>query len=251
VFSSYEANPNYEGFWGGHVPDEEHIYWNEARSGMYQDFIRRFIAGRSGRLLDFGSGLGFFLKAMARHENWEAFGCEIAPGAVRFARETLAIKNVSCGRLENMDFQFGSFDLITMWDVLEHLSEPRLVLRRCHDLLKEGGRLFIRTPNVVVALFRARLRRLFQMADPSKSYLQVKDHAHHYSMSTIRELLHQHGFSETEFIHLRPVEHYSGRLGSVSRGLANALFVGVKGLAAISRGHLNFDNLFVLSRKGM
>jgi 2-polyprenyl-3-methyl-5-hydroxy-6-metoxy-1,4-benzoquinol methylase len=233
------------------VPEGKHAYWSEARHEMYQDFMRRFIAGRSGRLLDFGSGLGFFLKAMAKHENWEAFGCEISPGAVQFARETLAIKNVRCGRLENMDFQAGSFDLITMWDVLEHLPEPRLILRRCHDLLKEGGRLFIRTPNVTVALFRARLRRVFQMADPGKSYLQVKDHAHHYSVSSMRELLHQHGFSGTDFIHLRPVEDYSGRLGSLSRGVATAMFVGVKGLAAISKGHLNFDNLFVLTRKGM
>lgn len=232
------------------MPKGKHVYWSEARNGMYQHFIRLFITGRSGRLLDFGSGLGFFLKAMAEHEEWETFGCEISPGAVQFARETLAIRNVSCGRLENMNFQSGSFDLITMWDVLEHLSEPRLVLSRCHDLLKEGGRLFIRTPNVAVALFRARLRRLFRVADPGTSYLQVKDHAHHYSVSTIRELLHQHGFSRTEFVHLRPIEDYSGRLGILSRGVANAVFVGVKWLAAISRGRVNFDNLFVLAQKG-
>ena len=167
VFSSYKTNPHYEGFWGRHVPEGKHAYWSEARREMYQDFMRRFIAGRSGRLLDFGSGLGFFLKAMAKHENWEAFGCAISPGAVQFARETLAIKNVRCGRLENMDFQAGSFDLITMWDVLEHLPEPRLILRRCHDLLKEGGRLFIRTPNVTVA--SARWRRATLRSMPSRS----------------------------------------------------------------------------------
>ena len=249
VFSSFKADPFYDGFWGGHVPEGEHPYWNKARSRMYQDFHRQFIVGRSGRLLDFGCGLGFFLKSMAQYENWESKGCEISPVAVRYARETLALKNINCGRLEDSDFPTGSFDLITMWDVLEHMPQPEYVLRRCHALLKNGGRLFIRTPNVSIQLFKARLRRLFRGAENNTSYLQVKDHAHHYSKSSIQELLKRYGFSRIEFVHLHPVEDCSGSLSSVCRGITRAMFIVVKVLAGASNGHLNFDNLFVLAEK--
>ena len=148
VFSSFRADPHYDGFWGEGVAESDLWYWQEARSSMYQDFCERFLMGRSGRLLDMGCGLGFFLHAMAPYATWEAYGCEISPVAVRYARETLGLTNVICSRLEEADVPQSSFDLITMWDVIDHIPRPDPLLRRCHALLREGGICFMRTPNV-------------------------------------------------------------------------------------------------------
>ena len=122
VFSTFRADPHYAGFWGEEVAPGKHFYWSRARAKMYGAFFRRFIAGRSGCLLDMGSGLGFFLKAAAVYAAWEVYGCEISPAAVKYAREQLGLINVVCSRLQEANLPAESFDMITMWDVLDHIT---------------------------------------------------------------------------------------------------------------------------------
>ena len=246
VFSSVPPHAHYDGFWGDEVADDDQFYWSTARSSMYRDFIDRFVAGRSGRLLDMGCGLGFFLKAVAPHPNWEAHGCEISPAAVRYARQTLGLPNVICARLEDAALSDDSFDVVTMWDVLDHLRQPDPVLRHCHRLLRPGGICFLRTPNVVVQLARARLKRLLLGVRPGVAYLQATHHAHHYSRSSIRSILERNGFSRVEFVHLRPVEDVSS---AFAQGVKRLSFEAVRAVAVVSRGRLNLDNLFVIAHK--
>ncbi len=249
VFSSFAADPHYDGYWGEEVAEDDHLYWSKARARMHQDFFRRFVAGRSGRLLDMGCGLGFFLKAMAPRANWETFGCEISPAAVQYAREKLGLRNILGGRLEEADFPRGSFDIITMWDVLDHIPNPDPLLQHCHALLRDGGICFIRTPNVFNQLFRARLKKVARGMRPNGEYLMARDHPHHYSEVSIRGLLERNGFSGIEFAHLHPIKSVSSRSGVFGRGVKNLCFEAVRAVAIVSRGRLNFDNLFVLARK--
>lgn len=249
VFSSFQSDPHYDGFWGEGVAERDLWYWQEARSPMYQDFFERFLVGRAGRLLDMGCGLGFFLKAMAPYATWEAYGCEISPVAVRYARDTLGLPNVLCSRLEEADVPHSAFDLITMWDVLDHLPQPDPLLRRCHALLREGGSCFLRTPNIRVQLLRARLKQRLRGMQPGVAYLQARDHAHHYSMSSIRKLLERNGFARVQFVHLRPVQTVPDGKHGAWRRAKNVGFEMVRALALVSGGRVNFDNLFVLAHK--
>ena len=249
VFSSFAANPHYDGFWGEEVAEGDHFYWSRARSRMHQDFFRRFLAGRSGRLLDMGCGLGFFLKAMAPYASWEGYGCEISPAAARYARETLGLSKVICGRLEDVDLPQSSFDLITVWDVLEHLLRPDPLLRRCQALLKEGGICFMRTPNVYIQIPRARFIRLLRGRQPGVGCLQPRDHLHHYSMSSIGALLGRNGFSRVDFVHLHPIQSMGTDKSVYISGVKNIWFEAARALAILSRGHLNLDNLFVVAHK--
>jgi SAM-dependent methyltransferase len=243
VFSSFDADPHYEDFWGSEVPDDEHVYWSRARRQMHQDFARRFLVGRSGRLLDMGCGLGFFLEAASAYPGWERQGCEISPAAARYARQKLG-QSVLCTRLEDAELPRGSFDLVTLWDVLEHLLRPDPLLRRCHDLLRPGGACFIRSPNVAVHLPRARLARLLPGTPPSVGYLQPRHHLHHYSTASLRRLLERNGFSRIEFVHLRPIQR-PGLAGRVQ----GTVFQAVRTLASVTGGRLNLDNLFVVAHK--
>jgi 2-polyprenyl-3-methyl-5-hydroxy-6-metoxy-1,4-benzoquinol methylase len=247
VFSSFSADPHFDGFWGEEVADNGQAYWSQARNPMYRDFIKRFLRQRSGRLLDMGCGLGYFVKAVAGVANWEAYGCEISPAALRYARAKLGLENIVCSRLEDAALPQESFDLITMWDVIDHIPHPDPLLRRCHALLRAGGACFIRTPNVHVQLARARIKRLIKGMRPDVSYLQARAHMHHYSMSTIRRLLERNGFTNVEFMHLTPVEGLNAT--TAQKALKFVGFQSVRALAALSRGHLNFDNLFVIGRK--
>jgi 2-polyprenyl-3-methyl-5-hydroxy-6-metoxy-1,4-benzoquinol methylase len=247
VFSSFAADPYYDGFWGREVTQESHVYWSAARSRMHRDFLQRFVAGRSGRLLDMGCGLGFFLKTLAAYPAWEGYGCEISPAAVRYARESLGLHNVITGRLEDADFPQGSFDVVTFWDVIDHLLQPEPVLRRCYALLREKGICFIRTPNMLVQILRARLKRLARGMRVDSTYLMARDHLHHYSESSIQRLLERTGFSRIEFAHLHPID--STGKSRLKRAIKNASFETVRALAIASRGRLNFDTLFVVAQK--
>ena len=251
VFSSFRGDPHYSGFWGSEVAPGEHLYWSKARARMYRAFFGRFIAGRSGRLLDMGSGLGYFLKAMAAYPGWDAYGCEISPAAVKYAREALGVENVVCSRLQDVDLPPASFDIVTLWDVIDHVPHPDPLLDRCHALLKKDGTLFLRTPNVTVQLLRARVMQAIGAMRPGTKYLQGSDHAHHYSMDSIRRLLGRNGFSEVRFVHLPPVETGTGWRGAFVNLAKTASFQALRALAICSADRLNFDNLFVVARKGV
>lgn len=250
VFSLYAGDPHYDGFWGEAVTEgSESMYWDRARARMYRDFLNRFVAGRAGRLLDMGCGLGYFVKAMAEYPAWEAHGCEISEAAVRYSRETLGLSNVVRARLEEAVWPSESFDLITMWDVLDHLLDPDPLLQRCHELLTRDGVCFIRTPNVSLHLPRARLKKLVWGMRPDIPYLQARDHCHHYSTDSIRTLLERNGFSRVRFAHLRPVDSISSSRSASRQLVRKVWFDAVRGLAMATGGRLNLDNLFVLAQR--
>lgn len=246
VFSSHAADPHFDGFWGDQVEDDDHFYWRTARNTMYDDFIRMFLAGRSGRLLDMGCGLGFFLARVARLGTWEPHGCEISPAAVRYAREKNGLDNVVCSRLQDVELPRHAFDLITMWDVLDHVPCPDPLLQRCHALLRDGGMCFIRTPNVSIQLPRARFNRLLGGTRPVG--LHAREHLHHYSKGSIRRLLERNGFTGVAFVHLRPVGAEPGA-SRLEQPAKNVWFEAVRALGALTGGQVNLDNLFVVARK--
>ena len=78
----------------------------------------------------------------------------------RFNQRNLA--NVLNSPLESVDLPWRSFDVITMWDVIDHVPCPDPLLNRCHQLLNDGGLCFIRTPNVTV-----QVRPLYSFPDQS------------------------------------------------------------------------------------
>jgi SAM-dependent methyltransferase len=243
TFSSFAADPYYAGFWGEGIDGAPSPYWSVARRRMHLDFANRFLAGRGGRLLDMGCGLGFFLRAVSAYPAWERHGCEISPAAARYAVERLG-QNVICARLEATNLPPDSFDLITLWDVLEHLIRPDPVLRHCHALLRDGGVCFVRSPNIGVQLPRARILQLLPIKPPTVGYLQPRDHLHHYSMASLRHLLERNGFSDIEFVHLHPIDS-EGVVGRVKVGAYRV----VRALVEITGGRVNLDNLFAVARK--
>jgi len=102
-------------------------------------------AGGPARLLEVGPGQGvelFCLRALG----WVAQGLEVDPVAAGRARQTSGCE-VAVGTLESAGYAPGSFDLVYMSHVLEHLPDPARALRRCLELLAPGGRLVLVHPN--------------------------------------------------------------------------------------------------------
>ncbi len=100
-----------------------------------------------GKLLEVGCSYGFFLDA-AQQEGWAATGIELDDRAVNYGREKLGLK-ILAGTLESeMGRLEPPYDAIVTFHVIEHLRDPVEFLRRCRKLLREGGVLILKTPNV-------------------------------------------------------------------------------------------------------
>ncbi|MCZ7569133.1 MAG: class I SAM-dependent methyltransferase [Ardenticatenaceae bacterium] len=108
--------------------------------------VAKWAPNRSGqrRILDVGCATGVFLAAGSAE--WAKVGVELSPKAAAFAREHFGL-TVYEGMLEETPLEAESFDVITMWDVLEHLHDPRRTLARVRHLLRPDGIFIFRVPN--------------------------------------------------------------------------------------------------------
>lgn len=97
------------------------------------------------RLLEVGSGFGFFLKA-ACDAGMEVAGVELSANGRAHARERFALE-VRPGPFDPASFAAGSFDVVCAFYVIEHLAEPRAFLSGLHRLLRPGGLVFLRWPH--------------------------------------------------------------------------------------------------------
>jgi len=95
-----------------------------------------------GHLLDFGCAAGYFLE-VAQADGWQVAGVELAQEMARQASQRLGEPIVS----SIGDLAGDSFDVITLWEVIEHLPRPLTELRRLRERLRPGGLLMLSTPN--------------------------------------------------------------------------------------------------------
>jgi 2-polyprenyl-3-methyl-5-hydroxy-6-metoxy-1,4-benzoquinol methylase len=136
-----------------------------------------------GRLLDVGCGVGRFLAAAAAR-GWDAVGIDGAEAAVR-AASALGVP-VLHGDLSSVDAAgHRPFDVVTMWDVIEHLSDPVGDLRRARAWLRPGGLLVVQSPNGNGVPFAWLGRRWEQF---------VEAHLYYFSPPTLRRALREAGF---------------------------------------------------------
>lgn len=110
-------------------------------------FLTRHIA--SGRILDLGCATGVFLSSLQRAApgSWELHGIEINPGAAEIARQRPGLQ-ILTGSLDQAPYPEAYFDAVTLWDVLEHVHDPLGELKQIHRLLKPGGVVLVRLPNL-------------------------------------------------------------------------------------------------------
>jgi 2-polyprenyl-3-methyl-5-hydroxy-6-metoxy-1,4-benzoquinol methylase len=99
-----------------------------------------------GQLLEVGCGTGSFLKEMQRTDRWDCVGIEPNQRAASFAQESLDLP-IYHGRFSDITFKNGTFDVIVLWCVLEHLDHPVQDIQKTHSLLKKGGWFIFTIPN--------------------------------------------------------------------------------------------------------
>ncbi len=171
------------------------------------------VARPPGRLLDVGCSAGFFLAA-ARDLGWEVAGVELNEDTAELARTRLGL-DVRTGDLAGVSFEPASFDVLTLWDVIEHVPDPAETLRLAQRLLRPGGVLALSTPN---------LGGLFpQLSQPIGRWTgywthpEPPAHLYQFSKKTVVRLLEVTGFAVLDVVHERTPLKYTLAPGGLRR----------------------------------
>lgn len=123
------------------------FHWGRRRVWHRRLQAIRHYFPRPGRALDVGCATGEFLEIL-RRQGWDVAGIEPNPRAAQQARARLGAEAIRVVPLEEAFFPPATFDLITLWDVLEHLADPLHALRRLASWLRPGGLLALGVPNL-------------------------------------------------------------------------------------------------------
>lgn len=143
---------------------------------------------KEGSLLDVGCAMGGFLCA-ARDAGYDVSGVEISEFSAQYAKKNFGL-NITTGTLISSDFSENSFDIITMWDVIEHLDELNPTLLQANRLLKPGGVIFMSTGDS--GSFYARITGKFW------HLLTPPQHLYYFTRKSLSKTLEQNGFNVEE-----------------------------------------------------
>jgi 2-polyprenyl-3-methyl-5-hydroxy-6-metoxy-1,4-benzoquinol methylase len=158
-------------------------------------------APRRGRLLDVGCSAGSFLLA-ARERGWDVTGLDVSSGAIEYAASVEGLAAV-VGTLEEAAFPDGSFDVITVFECIEHMPHPARALQAASRLLKHDGLLVITTPNID-GLFPRVTYHLLARTIGAWEHPTPPHHVYQFSRRTLAALLRKTGF-EPIAVNTRPM----------------------------------------------
>ncbi len=122
---------------------DEHHWWYRGRRLIVRAELDRLPLPAGARVLDAGCGSGRTLQELAGYG--EVSGIELDPDAAAFAAAK-GDGEVRVGRLEELPWEDGTFDLITCLDVIEHTPDDRLTLAELRRVSKPGGWLLVTVP---------------------------------------------------------------------------------------------------------
>jgi 2-polyprenyl-3-methyl-5-hydroxy-6-metoxy-1,4-benzoquinol methylase len=224
------------------VEDETYVKEREGRELTFEKHLNdleKFTGPANGRsLLDVGAYIGVFVEIAQAH-GWLAEGIEPSAWAVANARDRdLPIQQGTQQDLVNVH---KKFDVVTMWDVIEHVTDPISELRQAYQLLKPEGWIAVHTmdiDSVTARILGGRWPWLMDM------------HLYYFSQKTLSEMLQKCGFkvvwtgAQGRYLRLGYISSrlagFSESLGSISSSIFNTLKLNHVAIP------INFGDLFTV-----
>lgn len=158
-------------------------YKRDSRRQTFQPFFRRLRPTLDrNRLLDIGCGTGRFVRE-ALNRGWRTLGIDISKKAIEYAK-TMGLGDYRCARVQEIKGKYDPFDVITAFEVLEHLTDPKSLLKAIRLNLKQDGIFFCSVPAWEYPMIRKAHRR--DWVPPI--------HVLFFSYSSLRTLLIANGF---------------------------------------------------------
>ena len=224
------------------VEDETYILERAGRERTFarhlQDLETYTGSGKGRPLLDVGAYIGIFVE-VANERGWQAIGVEPSEWATGVAKENGL--PVFLGTLDAPMLKGRSFDVITMWDVIEHLDDPAAEITKARSLLNPGGIMAIHTMDVDSLTARLMGRRWPWLMDM---------HIEYFSQATLRRLLLSQGMevlwsgNQGRYLSLG---YLASRISGVSRPLGRVVSGVVREAGLADRAiPVNFGDLFTV-----
>ena len=184
VFSSGNPTPEQlENHYKGYGRND---YLSPITIKRYHEILDAFESVRkTNRILDVGCGIGYFLD-VAKLRGWEVYGTEYTDSAVKICQD----KGITMhgGALNPQNYPLESFDVITSFEVIEHINTPKEEIGRIFSLLRKGGYFYVTTPN-----FNSLLRYYL---GPKYNVICWPEHLSYYTPKTLTALMLNHGFKK-------------------------------------------------------
>lgn len=213
--------------------------------------MRKFITfirahKRTGTLLDIGCALGFSTK-LALQSGFDAYGIDPSDYAVEKAKQLVGTRRIRKAKLSDIGNTHKKYDVVTMFDVFEHLSDPGRDLETVRKILKDDGIIILATGDTGSLLARMLGRRW--------TFYNPPQHLHFFNRDNLTTLLRAKGFEPVvwkrigKWLSLRYVLHLA-RTGGES-AVADLLYrlVGFLNLGKFPLYLPTFDNMVVIARK--
>lgn len=197
-----------------YLKDEPNIRKTFARRLRW---LERYV--QPGILLDVGCALGFFLDE-AHGRGWQVSGLDVSQYAVDYTRDRFGY-DVRLGSLLQQEFPANAFDLVSLWDVIEHVADPKAYLHASAKLLRPGGVVVLATPDVGSIPARLTGKRWV-------GYKLSEEHVYYFSRVTLTAMLEGAGFEVLDFRHIGKyvtTSLFLNRLSMYAAPLARALAV--------------------------
>jgi 2-polyprenyl-3-methyl-5-hydroxy-6-metoxy-1,4-benzoquinol methylase len=207
--------------------DPVYVSQMDARERTFASALARIerLTGAPGTLLDIGTAAGGFLAA-AKRRGWRAEGCEPNRWLAAWGSRQYGVR-IRPGSVFEQNYEPQQFDVITLWDVIEHTTDPKATLEHCRTLLKPDGVLIVNYPDIGSWIARALGRRWLFLTSV---------HLHYFDRTTIRRLLDSTGFDVAE---VRPhvqrleLDYILKRASILSEGLST---VARRGVSVVGMG---------------
>lgn len=225
---------------------DEYLNYQEDKPYLQRNFrarlktLRRFSHG--GKLFEIGCAYGYFLELAAKI--WQAEGCDISAGACQDARSRGL--NATAGDFLSLPLEQGRYDVVALWDTIEHLARPDLYIEKASQLLKQGGVLCATTGDIDSLVARSRGQRWRLIHPPT--------HLYYFSGKTIGKMFEKYGLEIVHFQHVgysRSVQQmlYSLLVLNRETTIRKAIYNVLKPLFSFPL-YLNlYDIMFVIARK--
>jgi 2-polyprenyl-3-methyl-5-hydroxy-6-metoxy-1,4-benzoquinol methylase len=193
-----------------------------------------------GRILDVGCAMGIF-PAMAGREGWQVYGVDVSDFAIEFAKKHFEGEYHS-GYLRDVRFPDRFFDVVTLWDSLEHFENPLEELLEIRRILKDDGILLFDTPNAD-SLMRYVAHWIYRLSGGTIHYpvrkLYHVYHLYYFSAETVTRLLERAGF-RVQRLERKTIPLVKARAGKMEKLL-------VRGLSWLERAFKREYELFILA----
>jgi SAM-dependent methyltransferase len=165
---------------------EDQEWWKVVYDGRF-DLFERLLPFSPRRLLDVGSGPGFFLRR-GEDRGWQCVGIEPSRKAATFARAAgLTVKRAFLSEVSAVEM--GTFDVVYMNEVLEHTPDPTAILRQSMELLKPSGLLCIVVPNDYNPLQKA----LQDVCGFPSWWVAPPHHINYFNVTSVKALVQKVG----------------------------------------------------------